>query len=435
MKTLVCLFALIVIALVACDQGSEMLKPVMKEVMTDGLQVPQPTEPIYTYVGFRPEENMLTPINHPREWDAFDDEIWQKTRNGFYYHWRFATNQWELSGSPSVGEHDDKFKHWFNAVSGGKIIYDLSGEDYSKFEGYAAIKWYKETCGGVGSVQFFFLIDDIGVSRTNILRGAHGAQPVRVEFDIPTDAQTLTIVVSDAGHIDCDHWVIGDARLTSNVPVVYSQYDVNQDGNVDNTDLTLVSAAVGETNPTNPRLDVDGNGAVDGTDVILVSKNSGKADTTILQDTAVMQPTAPTAKPGITAITFENAINLMSGERYRLRPLELGTITLDLVDFLNSISWDNIDYSESDFGEAFPEGAHKVYVHIELDPKPFLYSVEGVQVIEAESLYPIKYDEILIEIIEKTKETQNRLGDIFVEYKAVAIENLTNPDRKFEYKE
>ena len=190
----------------------------MKEVMTDGPQVPQPTEPTYTYVGFRPEENMLTPINHPREWDAFDDEIWQKTRNGFYYHWRFATNQWELSANASGGEHGDKFEHWFNAVSGGKIIYDLSGEDYSKFEGYAAIKWYKETCGGVGSVQFFFLIDDIGVLRTNILRGAHGAQPVRVEFDIPADAQTLTIVVSDAGHIDCDQGyplTVADTSCTS----------------------------------------------------------------------------------------------------------------------------------------------------------------------------------------------------------------------------
>ena len=108
---------------------------------------------------------------------------------------------------------------------------------------------------------------------------------------------------------------------------------------------------------------------------------------------------------------------------------------MDLVDFLGSLSWDNIDYSESEFGEAFPEGAHKVYVHIELEPKPYLYSVEGVQVIEVESLDPFIYDEILIEIIEKTEENRNKLGDIFVEYKAVAIEKLTNLDRKFEYKE
>lgn len=61
---------------------------------------------------------------------------------------------------------------------------------------------------------------------------------------------------------------------TAEDTTVYSQYDVNQDGNVDNTDLTLISTAIGQKQPTNPRLDVDGNGIVDGADIILVSNNS-----------------------------------------------------------------------------------------------------------------------------------------------------------------
>ena len=54
---------------------------------------------------------------------------------------------------------------------------------------------------------------------------------------------------------------------------IYAQYDVNQDGKVDNADLTLVSAALGQKQPTNPRLDIDGSGVVDASDIILVSKN------------------------------------------------------------------------------------------------------------------------------------------------------------------
>ena len=53
----------------------------------------------------------------------------------------------------------------------------------------------------------------------------------------------------------------------------YSQYDVNKDGTVDNTDLTLVSVAIGQRHPKNPRLDINGNGIVDATDIILVFQN------------------------------------------------------------------------------------------------------------------------------------------------------------------
>ena len=69
--------------------------------------------------------------------------------------------------------------------------------------------------------------------------------------------------------------------MTDDVPVVdttqgtplYSQYDVNQDGKIDRTDLDMVSAALGERQPAHPRTDVDGNGIVDGSDIILVAEN------------------------------------------------------------------------------------------------------------------------------------------------------------------
>ena len=58
----------------------------------------------------------------------------------------------------------------------------------------------------------------------------------------------------------------------------YSQYDVNFDGSVDNTDLRLVTLAMDETSPANPRLDVDGNGIVDRIDLELIYENIDPQD-------------------------------------------------------------------------------------------------------------------------------------------------------------
>ena len=54
---------------------------------------------------------------------------------------------------------------------------------------------------------------------------------------------------------------------------IYTQYDVNQDGKVDNADLGLITASLGQSPPVNPRVDVDGSGTVDGNDLLLVIEN------------------------------------------------------------------------------------------------------------------------------------------------------------------
>lgn len=71
--------------------------------------------------------------------------------------------------------------------------------------------------------------------------------------------------------------------VTVDTPAVYSQYDVNLDGTVNNEDLKLVSAAIGQTSPANPRVDVDGSGTVDGADLLLINANIGT-------DVATSQP-------------------------------------------------------------------------------------------------------------------------------------------------
>ena len=55
----------------------------------------------------------------------------------------------------------------------------------------------------------------------------------------------------------------------------YSQYDVNEDGAINNADTRAVAAAIGQSGGgiTDPRTDVDGSGTVDATNIILVLAN------------------------------------------------------------------------------------------------------------------------------------------------------------------
>ena len=79
-------------------------------------------------------------------------------------------------------------------------------------------------------------------------------------------------------------WIADIALYASVVEVVapvpsvkaYPAWDVNEDGKTDLTDLVSVAAAVGTSDPENPRLDVNGDGAVDIQDIILVATHLGE---------------------------------------------------------------------------------------------------------------------------------------------------------------
>ncbi|MYF97711.1 T9SS type A sorting domain-containing protein, partial [Candidatus Poribacteria bacterium] len=102
------------------------------------------------------------------------------------------------------------------------LVYDLTGSDYLHFEGYIGISDQTDGfCGNGGEVQFIFYIDDIEVYRSQPIAGNQDAPdrqntpPIKVEFDIPTDAQELEIVFDTLDDDGCDHAVIGDAKLIS----------------------------------------------------------------------------------------------------------------------------------------------------------------------------------------------------------------------------
>ena len=199
----------------ACD---DMTKPVMDVISEAVNDAPEPITLEYTYLGFRPTENTLTPINPADEWDGHVDTIWEKTREGFYYSKHLLLDDWELRADPVSNRHNKVFEHWIYAVASSKIIYDLSDADYSKFDGYIGLKEDYDACGHGGTVEFIFGIDGAGVWKSDKLVGIRNTEPIHVEFNIPEDAQTLTIVVTDSGDGNCsDHWTMGNARLTKGV--------------------------------------------------------------------------------------------------------------------------------------------------------------------------------------------------------------------------
>ena len=71
-------------------------------------------------------------------------------------------------------------------------------------------------CNYGGSSDFTFSIDGKEVFKSERLTGSAGGknvEAVKVEFDIPTGAKELTIVMGDGDGIGCDHTCLGDAKL------------------------------------------------------------------------------------------------------------------------------------------------------------------------------------------------------------------------------
>ena len=111
------------------------------------------------------------------------------------------------------------FERGIGAHSIGTFIYDLSGDKYLKFEAYVGMSDEKDPggCNHGGSGDFIFSIDGKEVTKTKTLTGSDGGENVdalKVEFDIPSNAKELTIVMGDGGDGNgCDHSSIGDAKL------------------------------------------------------------------------------------------------------------------------------------------------------------------------------------------------------------------------------
>lgn len=111
------------------------------------------------------------------------------------------------------------FERGIGSHANGKLIYDLTGDKYKKFEGYVGMSDEKDPaeCGSGGSSAFIFTVDGKEMAKTATLKGTDGGKEVeafKVAFDIPSGAKELVIQITDGGDGNgCDHSAIGDPKL------------------------------------------------------------------------------------------------------------------------------------------------------------------------------------------------------------------------------
>ena len=157
----------------------------------------------------RPNRCGLNPKNSRAEWAGWGGPL--DTDNATIGDGAGSRNEIVIGGvyfERGIGSH---------AVA--TIVYDLSGEDYLKFEGYIGMSDEKDPgdCGHGGSGHFLFNIDGKEVFKSGRLLGTDGGrnvEAVKVEIDIPANAKELEIIMGDGGDgINCDHSAIGDAKL------------------------------------------------------------------------------------------------------------------------------------------------------------------------------------------------------------------------------
>ena len=240
----------------------------------------------------------LTPTNPQHEW-GWDwggwQQTWEKTPDG-----NLPPKPHQGFAAANTIPYTKEWDYWFYAHYPSRIVYDLSGGNYTKFDAYFDMPNPCVHIATPASMEVTFLADSTEIYNTGVFRGDE-ARNTHITFDIPEDTQTLTIAVTDAGDGGtCDHFIFANARLlhSETTPIEFddsydNNTDVNTDGLVNIVDLVLVAARYGEqiVGDPNPNPDVDRSGNVDINDLILVAKAIDSANSTY--SAPASQPLAP----------------------------------------------------------------------------------------------------------------------------------------------
>jgi len=168
--------------------------------------------------GDQPKPNAcgLNPKNDPNEWTGWGGPL--DADNMTIGEGPGTRNDIVIGGvyfERGIGTHAD-----------AKFVYDLTGGNYVKFEGYVGMSDEKDPdeCGHGGSSIFIFSVDGKEMFKSDLLTGCtedgENVAPVKVEFDIPAGAKELTIQIDpgDDGK-GCDHACLGDAKLLTSEAV------------------------------------------------------------------------------------------------------------------------------------------------------------------------------------------------------------------------
>ena len=157
----------------------------------------------------------------------------------------------------------------------------------------------------------------------------------------------------------------------------------------------------------------------------------------VATDAIVSEPVA--TEPEYLSLSLENALSLTPGV-YKFRPASFSGFD----GYIGTLEWGSVD-AWGDPVIGYPEDAPKISVSIELNPTPFDMQADGItQTLGFARLDTGEFivDELIVEIgreLRRGTETvgprNNRYEYTYIVYEGTALENVSNPDRLFEYDE
>ena len=164
----------------------------------------------------------LVPINDTREWSGWTGGFLEKISGE------------QLTEIPRhfVDTYVGRFDHWFYSHAESKIVYDISGGAYTQFDGYLITP---NPC--IETIELIWLVDDIVVYSSGRIRTF---EPLYITFNIPTDAKTITMKVTDGDDgLYCDHWILGNPRLLQTEQSVLPESKLTAPQTIIENDFTL----------------------------------------------------------------------------------------------------------------------------------------------------------------------------------------------------
>lgn len=174
--------------------------------------------------------------------------------------------------------------------------------------------------------------------------------------------------------------------------------------------------------------------------VAIACNDMHKTAMKLISENVATEEPAPLVETQPFEITFDNAFDLPAGI-YHFRPNSYSETGNPGEEVITSLDWGSVNLFGEEI-EGLPPDTPKVLVIIELNPQPYGKMLNGKLAIEFERLADgtVIVDELLVEIGEKLREGTeqggergNRYSYTYIVYEGTALENLTNPDRAFEY--
>lgn len=174
--------------------------------------------------------------------------------------------------------------------------------------------------------------------------------------------------------------------------------------------------------------------------VVIACNDMHKTAMNLISEPVATEEPAPLVETQPFEITFDNAFDLPAGI-YRFRPNSYNSADDLDNEVITGLNWGSVNLFGEEI-EGLPPDTPKVLVIIELNPQPYGKMLNGKLAIEFERLADgtVIVDELLVGIGEKLREGTeqggergNRYAYTYIVYEGTALENLTNPDRAFEY--